>query len=426
MADRIVRRKAFIGTALSFSIVIGMMGLTPDGDWVFLQYSGSSWASGIGAVRHRYDPGARIVLHQTRLGRRAGHLLFASGADPGCRPGAISRRPMSAGAVFSGGPSAGAADAADRAWVPDGTEVPGAATLSDQEALSPPTGPKPRGGDELARSVPATLAASRSRSRSTLARRRRQRSPAVGNDNVRADPQRHPNGRGGSDDLGKPSRGFAGGWSFSYLARSVAPLRHDHRLAPPRCPMALAGCLIVSTLGLLAVLSAVRRAAVLRRRQLRIIGPSRLKIWPDAPAGQRHGRSVMGLAILARSLAALGLALIVGMSNYVHRRLTLAAIVPRCFISPSGATAVAFWRWVRDQGRTFGRVTSRARRGSRERRPSGLSVAMRRQLSPASGHHRRAARACGQQAAGSGGLAACNLTCYVAMWALLLTGLAAG
>jgi MFS transporter, putative metabolite:H+ symporter len=36
MADRIGRRKAFIGTALNFSIATGIMALTPDGDWVFL------------------------------------------------------------------------------------------------------------------------------------------------------------------------------------------------------------------------------------------------------------------------------------------------------------------------------------------------------------------------------------------------------
>jgi MFS transporter, putative metabolite:H+ symporter len=36
MADRIGRRKAFIGTALNVSIATGIMALTPDKDWVFL------------------------------------------------------------------------------------------------------------------------------------------------------------------------------------------------------------------------------------------------------------------------------------------------------------------------------------------------------------------------------------------------------
>ena len=37
MADKIGRRKAFIGTALNFSIATGIMALTPDhGGWVFL------------------------------------------------------------------------------------------------------------------------------------------------------------------------------------------------------------------------------------------------------------------------------------------------------------------------------------------------------------------------------------------------------
>ncbi len=36
MADKIGRRKAFIGTALNFSIATGIMALTPDRDWVFL------------------------------------------------------------------------------------------------------------------------------------------------------------------------------------------------------------------------------------------------------------------------------------------------------------------------------------------------------------------------------------------------------
>jgi putative MFS transporter len=36
MADKIGRRKAFIGTALNFSIATGIMALTPDGDWIFL------------------------------------------------------------------------------------------------------------------------------------------------------------------------------------------------------------------------------------------------------------------------------------------------------------------------------------------------------------------------------------------------------
>ena len=36
MADRIGRRKAFIGTALNFSVATGIMALTPDKDWVFL------------------------------------------------------------------------------------------------------------------------------------------------------------------------------------------------------------------------------------------------------------------------------------------------------------------------------------------------------------------------------------------------------
>jgi putative MFS transporter len=36
MADKIGRRKAFIGTALNFSLATGIMALTPDGDWIFL------------------------------------------------------------------------------------------------------------------------------------------------------------------------------------------------------------------------------------------------------------------------------------------------------------------------------------------------------------------------------------------------------
>ena len=36
MADKIGRRKAFIGTALNFSIATGIMALTPEGDWIFL------------------------------------------------------------------------------------------------------------------------------------------------------------------------------------------------------------------------------------------------------------------------------------------------------------------------------------------------------------------------------------------------------
>ena len=36
MADKIGRRKAFIGTALNFSLATGIMAVTPDGDWIFL------------------------------------------------------------------------------------------------------------------------------------------------------------------------------------------------------------------------------------------------------------------------------------------------------------------------------------------------------------------------------------------------------
>ena len=36
MADKVGQRRAFIGTALNFSIATGIMALTPDRDWVFL------------------------------------------------------------------------------------------------------------------------------------------------------------------------------------------------------------------------------------------------------------------------------------------------------------------------------------------------------------------------------------------------------
>ena len=36
IADKIGRRKAFIGTALNFSIATDIMALTPDRDWIFL------------------------------------------------------------------------------------------------------------------------------------------------------------------------------------------------------------------------------------------------------------------------------------------------------------------------------------------------------------------------------------------------------
>ena len=45
MADKIGRRKAFIGTALNFSIATGIMALTPEGTGFFWPSSASSWGS---------------------------------------------------------------------------------------------------------------------------------------------------------------------------------------------------------------------------------------------------------------------------------------------------------------------------------------------------------------------------------------------
>jgi putative MFS transporter len=102
MADKIGRRKAFIGAALNFSIAAGIMALTPDRDWMFLtvfRFFVGFGVSGLFAVDttlvQEYVPESKrgwvggLVTRCLPLGLTLGRCW-----------GAL-RRPMSAGAGFS-------------------------------------------------------------------------------------------------------------------------------------------------------------------------------------------------------------------------------------------------------------------------------------------------------------------------------------
>lgn len=84
MADRIGRRKAFIRTALNFSIATGIMALTPDLNWVFLmifRFFVGFGVSGVFAVDTALVQ--EYVASLKRGCRRAGDLLSPSWPDSG-------------------------------------------------------------------------------------------------------------------------------------------------------------------------------------------------------------------------------------------------------------------------------------------------------------------------------------------------------
>ena len=91
IADRIGRRKVFIGTVLNFSIATGLLYFTPDNGWIYL----TVMRFFVGCRRRRpllrrpaAGPGVHADL-QARLGRRTGHLRHPARRRPRRRAGRL-------------------------------------------------------------------------------------------------------------------------------------------------------------------------------------------------------------------------------------------------------------------------------------------------------------------------------------------------
>ena len=97
IADRIGRRKVFIGTVLNFSIATGLLYFTPDNGWVYL----TVMRFFVGCRRRRpllRRPAAGAGVHadlQARLGRRTGDLRHSDRRRPRRRAGRLHAAPTS-------------------------------------------------------------------------------------------------------------------------------------------------------------------------------------------------------------------------------------------------------------------------------------------------------------------------------------------
>ena len=97
IADRIGRRKVFIGTVLNFSIATGLLYFTPDNGWIYL----TVMRFFVGCRRRRpllrrpaAGPGVHADL-QARLGRRTGHRRHPARRRPRRRAGRLhAERPV--------------------------------------------------------------------------------------------------------------------------------------------------------------------------------------------------------------------------------------------------------------------------------------------------------------------------------------------
>jgi len=100
-ADRIGRRKVFIGTVLNFSIATGLLYFTPDNGWIYLTIMRFFVGVGVGGL-YCVDPAAGAGVHavlQARLGWRYRDLRHSAGHRPRRRARRLHRQRRLAAAV---------------------------------------------------------------------------------------------------------------------------------------------------------------------------------------------------------------------------------------------------------------------------------------------------------------------------------------
>jgi putative MFS transporter len=359
VADRIGRRKAFIGTALNFSLATGIMALTPDRGWVFLtifRFFVGFGVSGLFAVDttlvQEYVPSSKrgwvggLVTSCLPLGLTLGALL-----------GRFLTPYIGWRGLFAVGLLPAALTLLIRAWVPEsprwlmrmGRFAEARQSLAwtlqvDPREIDLPTTAVSEAGETHWREVfnypqSGSLRARQSQSDG------RQWAPAVGNHAVRSDPQCLAGRSSRSDDLGQPVRlPRAADVLLLVGCYRPSPLRHDHRFFGALL-MALAGYLhdvFIGGVSLFYLLIVAQR--FFGDASYAIIGPCSAEVWPAALRASGMGVGC-GTGNIGKVIGPLGLAVIVGTSNYVHPQATLDAIIPALLYLAFwyGQAGVAFW-----------------------------------------------------------------------------------
>jgi putative MFS transporter len=370
VADKIGRRKAFIGTALNFSVATGIMALTPDKDWVFLtvfRFFVGFGVSGLFAVD------TTLVQEYVPASKRG----WVGGLVTSCLPlgltlGAILGRFLAPYIGWRGLFVVGLLPALltllIRAWVPEsprwllqrGRIKEARDSLAWTLQVDPET-------IELPSTVPVTCKASwrevfqhpRSVALSILINL----SQTGGNGlllwattlfvlilNV------SPAEAAGLM-IWVSLAGFLGRLTFSYLSDALGRRPCGIIIGCAAAAlMVLAGYLhsvFVSGVSLFYLLIVAQR--FFGDASYAVIGPYTAEIWPAHLRASGMGVGY-GTGNIGKVIGPLGLALIVGTSNYVHPQATIAAIFPALLYLAFwyGLAAVAFWLLgFETRGRTF-------------------------------------------------------------------------
>jgi MFS transporter, putative metabolite:H+ symporter len=370
MADRIGRRKAFIGTALNVSIATGIMALTPDKDWVFLtvfRFFVGFGVSGLFAVD------TTLVQEYVPASKRG----WVGGLVTSCLPlglilGAILGRFLTPYIGWRGLFVVGLLPASltllIRAWVPEsprwllqrGRIKEARDSLAWTLKVDPDT-------IELPDTVPAT--------RKTNWREVFQHPRSVALSILINLSQTGGNGlllwattlfvlilnvspaEAAGLMIGVSLAGFLGRLTFSYLSDALGRRPCGIIIGCAGAVlMALAGYLhsvFVGGVSLFYLLIVAQR--FFGDASYAIIGPYTAEIWPAHLRASGMGFGY-GTGNIGKVIGPLGLALIVGTSNYVHPQATIAAIVPALLYLAFwyGLAAVAFWLLgFETRGRTF-------------------------------------------------------------------------
>jgi MFS transporter, putative metabolite:H+ symporter len=370
MADRIGRRKAFIGTALNFSIATGIMALTPDKDWVFLtvfRFFVGFGVSGLFAVD------TTLVQEYVPASKRG----WVGGLVTSCLPlgltlGAILGRFLTPYIGWRGLFVVGLLPALltllIRAWVPEsprwllqrGRIKEARDSLAWTLKVDPDT-------IELPDTVPAT--------RKTNWREVFQHPRSVALSILINLSQTGGNGlllwattlfvlilnvspaEAAGLMIWVSLAGFLGRLTFSYLSDALGRRPCGIIIGCAGAVlMALAGYLhsvFVGGVSLFYLLIVAQR--FFGDASYAIIGPYTAEIWPAHLRASGMGFGY-GTGNIGKVIGPLGLALIVGTSNYVQPQATIAAIVPALLYLAFwyGLAAVAFWLLgFETRGRTF-------------------------------------------------------------------------